>query len=97
MIGGAAKNLAWAQMVADATEVTVVLPSVSEAACRGAAILAGVGVGVIRDLEAVAPDLEVQAVLEPRPAKSRGYEERFKLYREAYDRVLPISRGLLRK
>ena len=58
MIGGAAKSRSWAQMIADATETTVYLQAVSEAACRGAAILAGLGVGIIKDLKATAATLE---------------------------------------
>lgn len=97
MIGGAAKSRAWAQMVADATGAKVYLPVVSEAACRGAAILAGLGTGIIKYLESVAAKLELQTVLEPRPEKFDLYKERFKLYREAYEAILPISQSLARR
>lgn len=50
MIGGGARSALWPRIVADMTGVRTDLPEVSEAACRGAAILAGVGAGVFRDL-----------------------------------------------
>ena len=51
MVGGAAKSPLWPQIVADVTGLPVVLPSVDEAAARGAAILAGVGAGIFADAE----------------------------------------------
>ncbi|MCP4165955.1 MAG: hypothetical protein GY759_08700 [Chloroflexi bacterium] len=46
MVGGAAESPLWPQIVADITGVPVIVPTVSQAAARGAAILAGVGAGI---------------------------------------------------
>ena len=48
MTGGAARSPVWPQIVADVTNRVVRLPSYSEFACRGAAILAGMGCGLFK-------------------------------------------------
>ena len=52
MVGGAARSPIWPQIVADVSGVTVVLPTIKDAASCGAAILAGVGAGIFPDVEA---------------------------------------------
>ena len=52
MVGGAAESDVWPQIIADVTGVPVILPTVKQAAGRGAAILAGVGAGVWPDPDA---------------------------------------------
>ncbi len=51
MIGGGSKSSVWPQIVADDCNVPVILPRLNEAACAGAAILAGVGSGVFNSIE----------------------------------------------
>jgi xylulokinase len=82
MVGGAAESPAWPQIVADVSGVPVVLPTVKQAASRGAAILAGVGADLFSDPEAgflafrgeemtVAPDAD----------RLERYRARFDAYR----------------
>ena len=52
MIGGGAKSVVWPQIVADAANIPLTVNEQTEAACTGAAMLAGVGCGLfptIRD------------------------------------------------
>jgi xylulokinase len=51
MVGGAARSPIWPQIVADVTEVSVSVPVITEAASWGAAVLAGIGVGVFGGVE----------------------------------------------
>jgi xylulokinase len=51
MVGGAAKSSIWPRIVAATTATPVILPATTQAACRGAAILAGVGAGLFADAE----------------------------------------------
>jgi len=51
MVGGAARSPIWPQIVADVTEVNVSVPAITEAASWGAAVLAGIGVGVFGGVE----------------------------------------------
>lgn len=51
MIGGGTKSELWPRIVADVSGVPVFIPGIKEAACAGAAILAGVGSGVFKSIE----------------------------------------------
>ena len=51
MVGGAARSPIWPQIVADVTGVNVSVPAITEAASWGAAVLAGIGVGVFEGVE----------------------------------------------
>lgn len=52
MVGGAAQSATWTRIVADVTGVPVSVPTITQAASLGAAILAGVGIGVFANPEA---------------------------------------------
>ena len=54
MIGGGARSSLWPQIVADVSNIPVIIPDQTEAACTGAAMLAGVGCGVYPSIEAAA-------------------------------------------
>jgi sugar (pentulose or hexulose) kinase len=51
MIGGGASSSVWPQIVADVSGIPILIPDQKEAACAGAAILAGVGCGVFPSIE----------------------------------------------
>lgn len=83
MVGGAARSNVWPQIVADVTAIPVVLPSMSQAASRGAAILAGTAVGVFRDPQAgFAAFRGTETNLAPDPACRELYEDMFAAYQE---------------
>jgi xylulokinase len=92
MAGGAAESPVWPQIVADVTGVPVTLPTVKQAASRGAAILAGVGVGRFADPEAGFLAFRGQEThLQPDVECLRRYDERFDAYQSLF-RLL--DRGL---
>jgi xylulokinase len=93
-IGGGARSDLWLQLKADITGLPVVAPRVTEAACWGAALLAGHGAGCynsIRDSSTARVRLERR--YEPDPEFVGAYASRYSLYRELY----PTLRGLLHK
>jgi xylulokinase len=82
MVGGASASPVWPQIVADTANVEVTLPDTLEAAARGAAILAGVGVGLFADPEAGYAAMAGQETrLQPQPDNVARYEEAFESYR----------------
>ncbi len=91
-LGGGAKSDLWCQIKADVTRLPVVTTRGSEdAACLGAAMLAGVAAGVWPSVEravadAVALDRSFTPAAGPEAVYGRGYA----LYRSLYDRLLPI-------
>jgi xylulokinase len=88
MVGGAARSSIWPQIVADVTAIPVVLPAMSQAASRGAAILAGTAIGVFRDPQAgFAAFRGAESSLTPDPAVRQLYDDRFATY-QALSEVL---------
>ncbi len=83
--GGGAKNSLWLQLKADICHIPLCVPEVTEAACLGAALLAGTGAGVYRDLKtAVSQTVKIKARVEPNPHTMTLYNERFMTYRKIY-------------
>ncbi|GAA3396516.1 FGGY-family carbohydrate kinase [Cryptosporangium minutisporangium] len=77
LCGGGARSEAWSQLLADALGLPVEVTDASEAGARGAAMLAGVGVGAYADLgEAVEACVRVVRRHEP----ERNLDERYARY-----------------
>ena len=51
MIGGGARSSVWPRIVADVSGIPIVINGQTEAACAGAALLAGAGVGIYSSIE----------------------------------------------
>jgi xylulokinase len=89
--GGGAQSDAWLQIKADILGRPLARPRITEAGALGAAILAGVGVGVYASVqEAVDALIAIDRVFEPQPERHRQYGERFARYRALY----PFSQSL---
>jgi len=93
MVGGATRSRAWPQIVADATGVELSLPEVTEAAARGAAILAALGADLHRGAQEAAETARrcpARSIL-PRPDRTRVYGEllgKFKAVGEVLGEVM---------
>lgn len=84
-MGGAANSLFWTQLKADITGKPIEVPSSDTATTLGAAMLAGVGVGVYRDFnEAVRETVQVKRRHEPDGAYKQEYDSGYKTYKELY-------------
>jgi xylulokinase len=91
-IGGGAKSRTWMQLKANIFNRPVSALNVSEAACLGAAILAGVAVGEYGSAaEAAGALVKVVETFEPQPADVARYAEQY----ARYQRVYPNLRDLL--
>lgn len=79
-MGGGANSPVWLQIKADIAQTRMVRLRATDSACRGAAALAGVAVGMFPSIDAL-PNAEISgAVYEPRPTPQAGlvlqrYEE----------------------
>jgi autoinducer 2 (AI-2) kinase len=90
--GGAARSPLWAQLLADALRQEVRVPPVAEASALGAAILAGVGVGVFGDAADTATALTTGGrVHRPDPAAAAAYDDCFGRWRRAYEQQLSLA------
>lgn len=91
VVGGGARSDLWLQMKADVIGRTVRVLAHKEATALGAAMLAGVGGGVFRDLDEA---VECLAVLEPRAyepdsSTSGAYDAAYDRYRRLFDALEP--------
>jgi autoinducer-2 kinase len=79
LCGGMAVGSFWAQMVADVLNREVVVPDIVEGTSIGAAICAGVGVGIYPDFDTAAARLiRSSRVFEPSSEASARYEPLYK-------------------
>jgi xylulokinase len=87
-MGGAANSLVWTQVKSDVTGRVIAVPGTDEATTLGAAILAGVGVGLF-DGEALAAEriVVVKRRHYPDPASAAVYDSAYGQYRELYNRL----------
>jgi glycerol kinase len=86
--GGAAANNLLMQLQADLIGVPVTRPAMAETTALGAAYLAGLAVGVWKDLDDVAARWRVDRVFEPRPDRGRAGE-----MRERWARAVERAKG----
>ena len=80
--GGGSKSPAWNQIKADILQKTICVTNSKEAACLGAAILAGYAVGIFDSIESACDSMiEVVARYEPDPAKRAIYDRGYEIYK----------------
>lgn len=90
-VGGATKSTTWSQMQADMYQVPVLALEVPETGCLGAALYAGVGLGVYKDLyEAVDRAVRVENRYEPNPDTFEAYDAAYGRFVAGYE---ALSKG----
>jgi len=91
IVGGGAKSSLWRQIFADVIGVRALVPRILETGTLGAAILAGVGVGLYPGV-AEAADTLVQIIGEhiPNPRWRERYDGMYRVYRALEDCVAPL-------
>jgi L-xylulokinase len=99
--GGGAHSAVWSQIFADTLQLPMEIPDGIEIGARGAALSAGIGVGVYRDhADAVSTAVKVRRRQEPNPAATPFYLERYAEYKkllecmqEPWDRLSRLGQG----
>jgi xylulokinase len=95
VVGGGAQNAFWTQNKADMVGKPFEVPSIEEATPLGAAILAGIGVGLYRDeQEAFERVYRPGRVVEPDLRLTAQYAERFQVFRQLYPALREIHADL---
>jgi autoinducer 2 (AI-2) kinase len=95
---GAAKGSLWPQIVADVVGLPVRVPVVKESTALGAAVYAGIGAGVFRDVADVTSELvRFERTFEPNAEARRAYDHSYETWRAVYPRMLDMAEaGILR-
>ena len=87
-MGGSANSLLWTQIKADVTGKKITVPASDTATTLGAAILAGVGVGIYGSCaEATARTVHTTRTHEPDLANKEVYDKRYSIYLEIYEQL----------
>lgn len=95
---GGAKGSLWPQIVADVVGLPVRVPVVKESTALGAAIYAGIGAGVYRDVAEVTGKLvRFERTFEPKPEARQAYDTSYETWKAVYPRMLELAEaGILR-
>lgn len=92
--GGGARSACWRQIVADVLGVDVLLPEVTDASF-GAALVAGVGVGVFADERSAARQCtRIVGHAQPDPARRGLYQDLFGIYRQSQAALVASNHAL---
>ena len=68
----------------------VEIPDAQETGARGAALVAGVGAGIFADIDtAMERAVRIDRSYEPDPDRGTIYSERFRLYRQLVEAMVP--------
>ncbi|MDA3834819.1 MAG: xylulokinase [Spirochaetales bacterium] len=91
VIGGGAKGLQWQQIMADVYDMPVRVPRyLEEATSMGAAVIGGVGCGVLDSFDRVEDFIQFTHRVEPIAEHTRIYRQKRTLFDEAYEAFLPL-------
>jgi L-xylulokinase len=86
LAGGGSRSPVWSQIFADTIQVPMEISDGNELGARGAALAAGIGVGIFRDYaEAVQEAVKVVRVHEPNPVNTPFYLARYAEYQRLVD------------
>jgi xylulokinase len=95
VVGGATRNPFWMQNKADVTGLPIEVPDVGEATPLGAAILAGIGVGLYRDeQDAFGRVYKKGTTYQPDSQLSSRYGQWYQIYKQLYPVLKPVNHQL---
>ena len=97
MAGGSAKNSSLVQTRADILGLAVEVFDIPETTALGAAMLAGIGVGIYADINEACAAVQANSQrYEPDLSRHRLFNDRFDLYKQLYGSLRSIHHGLSR-
>jgi xylulokinase len=97
-VGGATRNKFWMQNKADVTGLTIDVPEVEEATTLGAAILAGIGIGLYRnEQEAFERVYKPGKTYQPDARLVSKYAEWYQIYQQLYPVLKQVNHQIYEK
>ncbi len=86
LIGGGAKGKLWRQILADIWQKRIAVPKyLEEATSMGAAVCAGVGIGMYPDFSVMEKLNGTEYVIEPNPENEAVYARMYDIFNESYE------------
>lgn len=97
--GGATNSDFWMQNKADITGKMIEVPETNEATCLGAAMLAGIGVGIYKDEQDAFRVINNKKTktFEPNKALNNRYQEYYGIYQKIYPALKSINEDISKK
>jgi len=90
LTGGGARSKIWAQMLADILDREIVTVEPAEGSAYGAALLAGIGVGVYRNaIQACRNTLKLKGRIKPRKKNVTIYARHYETFKSLYAALRP--------
>lgn len=90
--GGSTHSEAWMQIKADVANCVLEVPQTEAAAVRGAAILAGIGTGVIKDWKKTAKSIPMNRPYRPDTENASLYDKQYRKYLQLVSALEPIMK-----
>lgn len=95
LIGGGAHSRLWGQIIADMFEARMMRPkNLQYIGALGAALLAGVGTGLIKDFQMAAEITRSDNVSVPNLQETEIYRKLLPVYKRFYEQLLPVYKEL---
>lgn len=92
--GGGARSTLWRQILADVLGVPLLATATVEGAGYGAAVLAGVGVGIWPDVPSACARMPIAHTTTPAAGRMERYDALYQQYRALYPALRPTFMGL---
>jgi len=90
-LGGGSRSLLWSQIKADVTQRSVYIMENEEAACLGAAMLAGVATGIYPNLKVANKKMvSIKKQVKPNKANMDTYKQGYKRYTSLYSSLIDM-------
>ena len=90
-IGGGAKGRVWRQILADITNVPVLIPNyLEEATSIGAAVIGGVGVGALKDYSEIDRFIRVVDKVNPIKENQEIYQKSYQQFIDTYTSLVEV-------
>ena len=91
LAGGAARSDIWVQMFADALQIPIDIVADKELGCQGAAMVAGIAVGLYKDYQDAAQQtVKISKTVTPNLQMKEYYEQKYLVYSEVVRALKPV-------
>jgi xylulokinase len=97
-VGGAVRNQLWMQNKADVTGKVIEVPALEEATTLGAALLAGIGLGLYKDeQDAFQQTYKEGRIFEPHPDRQKEYEDYYQIFKKLYPSLKEVNHDIFNR
>jgi len=93
-VGGGTKNSIWMQIVSDIANIEMNIPEEQIGASFGDAFMAGVGIGLFKDLSEIKKWVTYKQVIKPDFESHESYDLNYKMFRSLYELTKPLMHEL---